>query len=185
MSSNFNKRHKNFKRELRAYHDSINRTNRYSLQKIAGKLNIFEDADGGESYDIDRKIPNTALTVLKRGDLYAIGDLDGNPITEFKYQFIEGCLGKHDKVVRCITDDGKIEDFDTNTETIVEDACAGGAAAPQMSGMGVGDSGGCSCGCNYHEIDYANTEKQLEIPFLCGARIVDIGKRRKKRRRRR
>ena len=90
-----NRRHQAFKKELRAYHDSINRTNRYNLAKIAGKLDLFEsdldddrkrDADRG--YAVDRKIPNTALTVLERDGSYAIGDIDGNPITDFKYQLI-------------------------------------------------------------------------------------------------
>ena len=168
-----NKRHQMFKRELRAYHDSINRTNRYNLAKIAGKLNVFEsDADDGEiTYIVDRKIPNSGLTVLKMNDLYAIGDIDGNPLTGFKYQFIEGCLGKHDKIVRCITDEGDIEDFSVETETVVEDAAAGGG---DVSGLGTGDVG-CGGGHkDYSEIDYSDVKEQLTIPYLCGARVVDI-----------
>ena len=70
-----NKRHQSFKRELRAYHDSINRRNRYNLARIAGKLNVFEsdeDKDDADvSYTVDRKIPNTGLTVLERNGIYA------------------------------------------------------------------------------------------------------------------
>lgn len=189
-----NKRHQNFKRELRAYHDSINRKNRYNLPKIAGKLNMFEASDESakSEYEIDRKIPNTGLFVLKRGDLYAIGDSGGNPVTDFKYQFIEGCLGEHDKIVRCVTDDGDIEDFSVETETILEDAMGGGMSAggisqstqPQTSGIGVNDvssSNKDDKNDDYHEIDYSNVREQLQIPFLCGARFVDIQRRKKKR----
>jgi hypothetical protein len=193
-----NKRHQAFKRELRAYHDTINRGNRYSLQKMVGKLNMFEaiedDEEDSESsdetYEIDRKIPNTGLTVLKLENLYAIGDYDGNPITKFKYVFIEGCLGDHEKIVRCVTDDGKIEDFDVNTETIVEDgsgACGGMSAAPQqVSGIGTGDISSSNCGGkDYHEIDYNDVREQLTIPFLCGARVVDVNRRRRKNKKKR
>ena len=194
-----NKRHQNFKRELRAYHDSINRRNRYNLPRIMGKLNMFEAIDDEKendvesSYEIDRKIPNTGLTVLKRGDIYAIGDYDGKPLTEFKYQFVEGCLGEHDKIVRCVTDDGKIEDFSVETETIVEDAAGGGmsvggamqSAQPQTSGIGVNDVSVSDKGeknDDYHEIDYSKVREQLQIPFLCGARVVDVQRRKKKNR---
>lgn len=197
-SCDVNKRHQNFKRELRAYHDSINRKNRYNLPRIMGKLNMFEaikdkDEKNMEStYEIDRKIPNTGLTVLKRGEIYAIGDYDGQPLTDFKYQFIEGCLGEHDKIVRCITDDGKIEDFSVETETIVEDAMGGMTSSvnaiqsgqPQTSGIGVNDvSVKDNKNDDYHEIDYSKVREQLQIPFLCGARVVDVQRSKKKRRR--
>lgn len=182
-----NIRHQNFKRNLRAYHDSINRKNRYNLARIAGKLDLFEAIDKNveeenveKDYEVDRKIPNTDLTVLKRGDLFALGDLSGNRITDFKYQFIEGCLGEHDKIVRCVTDDGKMEDFSVELKRIVEDACAGG----QVSGIGVGDMQSSS-GDNYHEIDYTDVREQLNIPYLCGARVIDIHKRNRKRKRNR
>lgn len=195
--NNINKRHQAFKRELRAYHDSINRTNRYNLAKIAGKLNLFEalNSEGDEEetekkYEIDRKIPNTHLMVLKRDELYAIGDENGDPLTEFKYSFIEGCLGEHDKIIRCITDDGEMEDFSIELQRIVEDAMGGGMGVGTTGtvGMGVGDvSTKCSGGsdCDYHEIDYTDTREQLEIPFLCGARVVDIKNKRKRRKKRR
>lgn len=198
-SCDVNKRHQNFKKELRAYHDSINRRNRYNLPRIIGKLNMFEAINDNEknmelSYEIDRKIPNTGLTVLKRRDIYAIGDYDGQPLTDFKYQFIEGCLGEHDKIIRCVTDDGKIEDFSVETETIVEDAMGGGfsvgsatqSVQPQVAGIGINDisvSGKNNKNDDYHEIDYSKVREQLQIPFLCGARVVDVQRRKKKRRR--
>lgn len=202
--SNYNSRHADFRKRLRKYHDYINSTNRYSLQKIAGKLNVFESDSDDElrpkerHYRVERRIPNTGLTVLKReDDFYAIGDSDGNQLTEFKYQFIEGCLGDHDKVVRCVTDDGNIEDFSVETQRIVEDGgggCAGGCAGgcscgdgggSGMSGIGTTDVGlGGGGHGDYSEIDYSTVRKQLEIPYLCGARVVDVAKRRKKRRRR-
>ena len=193
MDSNFNSRHQAFRKELKSYHDAINRTNRYSLQKIRGKLNIFEDGDGEReddaSYEIDRTIPNTGLTVLKREDMYAIGNIDGKPLTKFKYQFIEGCLGEHDKIVRCITDNGEIEDFSVETETILEDACAA-TGMPATCGMGAGDiscggEGSCDCGGDHSEIDYSDVQKQLMIPYLCGARFVDMKSRRRRKKRRR
>lgn len=187
-----NTRHQEFKRNLRAYHDSINRKNRYNLAKIAGKLDVFESEDGelktenGVTYEIDRKIPNTALTVLEKNGVYAIGDIDGNPLTEFKYSFIEGCLGNHDKIVQCVTDDGEMENFSVESETIVEDAsggATGGMQTADIGGFGVTDNG-CNGGDkDYTEIDYSNIEKQMMIPYLCGARVIDIGKRRKKKRR--
>ena len=188
----YNSRRNAFKRELRAYHDAINRTNRYSLPKIAGKLNIFEadykDAEDGENdeYEVDRRIPNTGLTVLKRDDLYAIGDMDGKPLTEFKFQFIEGCLGEHDKIVRCITGEGEIEDFDVNTERVVEDAAC---SCADMGGISAADASCTPADSPIHsEINYSDVRKQLEIPYLCGARVIDIGgntKRKRKRARRR
>ena len=182
--SDANKRHQQFKRELRAYHQTINDTNRYRLDRIVGKLNLFEakELEDDGSYEIDRKIPNTGLTVLKRGELYALGDIDGKPITDFKYQFVEGCLGDHEKVVRCITDTGDIEDFDVETETIMEDA----AAAPQTAGIGVGEITSDGCGRkDYTEIDYSDVSNMLKIPYLCGARVVDMQKRKKRRHKRR
>lgn len=198
-SCDVNKRHQNFKRELRAYHDSINRKNKYNLPRIIGKLNMFEAINGDDTktestYEVDRKIPNTGLTVLKRGEIYAIGDYDGHPLTDFKYQFIEGCLGEHDKIVRCVTDNGEIEDFSVETETIMEDAAGGGISAggamqsaqPQTSGIGVSDVSSSDKGeknDDYHEIDYSKVREQLQIPFLCGARVVDVQRRKKKRKR--
>lgn len=194
-----NKRHQDFKKNLRAYHDSINRKNRYSLPRIIGKLNMFEaidDKDDEEkmSYEIDRKIPNTGLKVLKRGNIYAIGDYDGKPLTDFKYQFIEGCLGEHDKIVRCITDSGEIEDFSVDTETIVEDAMGGVSSGTgsmqtgqqQTTGIGVGDFSNSKNGNadDYTEIDYSNVREQLQIPFLCGARLVDVNRKKKKKNKR-
>lgn len=192
-----NKRHQSFKRELRAYHDSINRRNRYNLARIAGKLNVFEsdeDKDDADvSYTVDRKIPNTGLTVLERNGIYAIGNIDGIPLTEFKYQFIEGCLGEHDKIVRCVTDDGEMEDFSVESETILEDAsaCTGMSVSMDASsnGFGLNDlNGGCEKK-DYTEIDYSDVKQQLTIPYLCGARVVDIqngravhNRKRKKRR---
>lgn len=192
---NLNRRHQLFKKELRAYHDSINSTNRYNLSKIAGKLNVFESEEDDITYKVDRKIPNTGLTVLERGGIYAIGNMDGSPLTDFKYQFIEGCLGEHNKIVRCITDNGEIEDFSVESETIVEDAAGGNVASmattPTTNGFGVNDLSN-STGCDkkdYTEIDYSDVKNSLTIPFLCGARVVDIQngrvkhKRNRKRRR--
>ena len=194
-----NKRHQDFKRNLRAYHDSINRKNRYNLPRIIGKLNMFEAIDDKDdksemSYEIDRKIPNTGLKVLKRGNIYAIGDYEGKPLTDFKYQFIEGCLGEHDKIVRCITDSGEIEDFSVDTETIVEDAMGGVSSGTgsmqtrqqQTTGIGVGDFSNSKNGNDddYTEIDYSNVREQLQIPFLCGARLVDVNRKKKKKNKR-
>lgn len=197
----YNDRRQKFRKELRAYHDSINATNRYSLSKIVGKLNVFESdteeedkkelEKEGADYEIDRRIPNTGLMVLVRNDTYAIGDINGEPLTEFKYQFIEGCLGEHNKIVRCITNDGEIEDFSVETETIVEDAMgAGDMGGVSVDGIGTTDVGCGGDGDNdndYSEINYNNVRNALMIPYLCGARVVDKGnwnKKRKKRRKR-
>lgn len=195
----YNARSRRFRKELRAYHDSINATNRYSLSKIAGKLNVFESDTEEEdkerlkkedaNYEIDRRIPNTGLMVLVRNGMYALGDINGEPITDFKYQFVEGCLGEHDKIVRCITDDGDIEDFSVETETIVEDGMGGADASVAVDGMGTADIG---CGGengdkdhDYSEINYNKVEKALTIPYLCGARVMDMGRWDKRRRKKR
>lgn len=181
-----NKRHQLFKRELRAYHDSINRKNRYNLPKISGKLDIFENLREVDDSDVDkkeveydRKIPNTPFVVLKKGDLYAIADREKNPLTEFKYKFIEGCLGDIDKIIRCITDDGEIEDFDVEQERILE--CSDAAVGIGTAGFGVVGGDSTPNGDSYHEIDYSDVRKDLELPYLCCYRIKDLSKRRKKR----
>lgn len=149
---------------------------------------MFESdtSEDSDSYEIDRKIPNTALTVLYKKDLYAIGDIDGKPVTDFKYQFIEGCLGDVKKIIRCVTSDGKIEDFSIDEERIVEDA-----QSAQITGISTTDntvSDVSSYGnqndkddSNYHEIEYKKVREQLHIPYLCGYRIIDLDKKRNRK----
>jgi hypothetical protein len=112
-----------FKREMAKVQKDEIKSNRYRLGKIIGKLNIFteskDDDDKTEDYKV-AKIKGSQYTRLKNNDdMYAIGDSDGKPITDFDFVYVSrNSLGENDKVIEVITKSGKNKYFVIDSETI-------------------------------------------------------------------
>lgn len=101
-----------FRRKMAANQRAEIRQNRYALWKISGKTDMFSesehDGDGEPDYRTVR-ISDCGLTRLKDDDgMYAIGDADGRPITEFGFVYVSSkCIGDEDPLVEVITTSGK------------------------------------------------------------------------------
>lgn len=102
-----------FRKKMAAVQRAEIGQNPYTLGKIVGKLNVFSESedDKDEKDDEYRSvcIKGCDLTRLKDSDgMYAIGDSDNNPITDFDFVYItRTCLGESDPVVEMITKSGK------------------------------------------------------------------------------
>lgn len=187
----YNLHHKRFKKDMRAYNKSINDANKYNMKRITGKLNIFEGSsksarrfsEDEEMVELDRTIPGTDLVVLKKDKLYAIGDADGNPLTDFDYIFIEGVFGDKEKQITCITEYGDMKIFDVEEKMIKESVsiheCDGGigvgTVAVSDGGTGCADSSSdTNTSDSKHEIDYDDVKDGLILPFISRYRIKDM-----------
>jgi hypothetical protein len=111
-----------FKREMAKIQKDEIKSNRYRLGNIIGKRNIFtesKDDDGTDEYKV-AKIKGSQYTRLKNNDdMYAIGDSDGKPITDFDFVYVSrNSLGENDKVIEVITKSGKNKYFVIDSETI-------------------------------------------------------------------
>ena len=112
-----------FKREMANVQKDEIKSNRYRLGKIIGKLNLFieskDNDDKTEDYKV-AKIKRSSYTRLKNNDdMYAIGDSDGKPITDFDFVYVSrNSLGENDKVIEVITKSGKNKYFVIDSETL-------------------------------------------------------------------
>lgn len=104
---------KEFRKKMAAVQRAEIRQNPYVLGKIVGKLNVFSESEGDKDEKDDEyrsvHINGCNLTRLKDSDgMYAIGDSDKKPITEFDFVYVaRTCLGESDPVIETITKSGK------------------------------------------------------------------------------
>ncbi len=106
-----------FRKKMAAVQRAEIRQNRYTLGKIVGKLNVFNESeeDGGDPKTT--RINGCGLTRLKDSDgMYAIGDSDGKQLTDFDFVYVStDCLGEEEPVIEVITKSGKNKYFVVKT----------------------------------------------------------------------
>lgn len=106
-----------FKKKMAAVQKAEIRQNRYTLGKIVGKLNVFnESEEDGEELKTSR-IGGCDLTRLKDSDgMYAIGDSEGKQLTDFDFVYVStDCLGEEEPVIEVITKSGRNKYFVVKT----------------------------------------------------------------------
>lgn len=165
--------HSAFRKKMRNIQKREHAQNPYTLKKMVGRF-LYEADDNHIDTLPFKRIEGTDLSRVKEDTAsYAIGDKDGNPITDFDFVYVSSQIyGDKDRKIEVITKDGESRFFDVDEMTLIEcgGAAAGAVAAPSAPSSGIVTGDSIST-----EITGPHVDKDggvMPFPGLCNYKIV-------------